>query len=85
MVKKRKNDPNIFEEISELRAGLNALKVDVGWIKERIKALSRRISIVKGELKNDMEKRVEEIKGIFKWIIALIGGTLLTVILTKFI
>jgi len=85
MAKKRKLNPHVFEEISELKAGLNALKVDVGWIKERIKALNRRIGIVKKELKDDINEKTEEIKETFKWVIGLIVGTLLTVILTKLI
>ena len=83
-MKKKKNNPN-FSEVVELKTAIKILSVDISWIKERIKALNRRITIVKNELKGDIEEKVKEVKEIFKWIIGLIAGTLLTVILTKLI
>jgi archaellum component FlaC len=43
MGKKRKNDPNIFEEISELKTAFKVLTVDVNWIKKELNELKSKI------------------------------------------
>jgi len=43
MVKKRKNDPNIFEEISELKTAFKVLSVDISWIKKELNELKSKI------------------------------------------
>ena len=43
MAKKRKNDPNIFEEISELKTAFKVLSVDISWIKKELNELKSKI------------------------------------------
>jgi hypothetical protein len=43
MGKKRKNNPNIFEEISELKTAFKVLSVDINWIKKELNELKNKI------------------------------------------
>ena len=43
MARKRKNDPNIFEEISELKTAFKVLSVDISWIKKELNELKSKI------------------------------------------
>ena len=43
MPKKRKNNPNIFEEISELKTAFKVLTVDISWIKKELNELKSKV------------------------------------------
>ena len=43
MARKRKNNPNIFEEIIELKTAFKVLSVDISWIKKELNELKNKI------------------------------------------
>ena len=43
MGKKRKNNPNIFVEISELKTAFKVLSVDISWIKKELNELKSKV------------------------------------------